>query len=94
MMYLSTVEAGGGTAFPLLGIKSNSKAGDALFWNNLLSDGKTDFLSVHGGCPIVIGSKWVTNKWILHYDNFRTTPCHLREYKPIKTFQLWRKYTI
>ena len=94
MMYLSTVEAGGGTAFPLLGIKSNSKAGDALFWNNLLSDGKRDFLSVHGGCPIVIGSKWVTNKWILHYDNFRTTPCHLTEYKPIDTFHLYRKYTI
>ena len=88
MIYLSTVEAGGGTAFPLLGMKSNPKTGDALFWNNLLSDGKTDYMSVHGGCPIVIGSKWVTNKWILHYDNFRTTPCHLAEYKPINTFHL------
>ena len=39
LMYLSTVDAGGGTVFPMLGIRSNPVAGDALFWNNLNSDG-------------------------------------------------------
>ena len=91
MAYLSTVEAGGGTAFPLLGLRTNPVAGDAVFWNNLHSDGKVDFTSVHGGCPSVVGSKWVTNKWILHYDNFRTTPCDLKEFQPIETINTWKK---
>ena len=91
MAYLSLVESGGGTAFPLLGIKFNPIVGDAIFWNNILSDGKADYLSVHGGCPIVVGSKWVTNKWIMHYDNFRESPCNLVEYLPINTLTLWRK---
>ena len=91
MAYLSTVEAGGGTAFPLLGLRTNPVAGDAVFWNNLHSDGKLDFTSVHGGCPSVVGSKWVTNKWILHYDNFRTTPCDLKEFQPIETINTWKK---
>ena len=91
MAYLSLVESGGGTAFPLLGIKFNPIVGDAIFWNNILSDGKADYLSVHGGCPIVVGSKWVTNKWIMNYDNFRESPCNLDEYQPINTVTLWRK---
>ena len=92
MGYLSTVEAGGGTAFPLLGIKSNPIAGDALFWNNIYSDGKADYLTNHGGCPLVVGSKWVVNKWIKYYDNFRTSPCGLEEFQPLHIFKPWSKF--
>ena len=58
--------------------------------DSIYSDGKADYLSVHGGCPVVIGSKWVTNKWIMHYDNFRATPCDLKEFHPIDTINAWR----
>ena len=94
MLYLSTVEAGGGTAFPLLGLRANPVAGDAVFWNNIYSDGNADYLSFHGGCPSVVGSKWVTNKWILHYDNFKAAPCGLKELQSLETINTWRKTTL
>ena len=94
MAYLSTVEFGGGTVFPMLGLSNNAVAGQAVFWNNAWSDGRADYLSVHGGCPILLGSKWITNKWIHYYDNFRRTPCELREFQEINTFNTWRKHSI
>lgn len=77
MVYLSNVNFGGGTVFPLINSGNNVSKGSALFWKNMYSDGKTDYLSVHGGCPVLLGSKWITNKWIQYYDNFRTNPCGL-----------------
>ena len=91
MIYLSTVNVGGGTAFPLLGLRSNAVSGDALFWINMWSDGKIDHLSVHGGCPTFIGSKWITSKWIMSYDNFRESPCNLEEFQRQNKFLMWRK---
>ena len=77
MVYLSNVNFGGGTVFPLINSGNDVSKGSALFWKNMYSDGKTDYLSVHGGCPVLLGSKWITNKWIQYYDNFRTNPCGL-----------------
>ena len=86
MAYLSTVEVGGGTVFPLMGIGNHAVAGDALFWNNIQSDGSINRLSIHGGCPTLVGSKWITNKWILYYDNYRGSPCELERFKQLNTF--------
>ena len=36
--------------------------GASVFWWNLHSNGLTDQLTLHGGCPVLIGSKWITNK--------------------------------
>lgn len=90
MIYLSTVDYGGGTVFPLLDINIVPITGAALLWNNLSSDGTPDYMSVHGGCPTFLGSKWVANKWILYYDNFRHSPCDLRPIQPINTFENWK----
>ena len=81
MVYLSNVDVGGGTVFPLLELRNSVFAGDALFWNNLYTDGRTDYQTIHGGCPVLIGSKWITNKWIKYYDNFDTNPCALEGLK-------------
>ena len=91
MLYLSSPDAGGGTVFPLLGLRVDSLAGDAVFWDNMNSDGKPDYLSNHGGCPTVVGSKWVSNRWIMHYDNYQENSCQINEFQPFKTFERWRK---
>ena len=77
MTYLSDVEAGGGTVFPILGVKANAKKGSAIFWINLRSSGAVELLTFHGGCPVLIGSKWISNKWILNNDQAFRFPCAL-----------------
>ena len=66
-----------GTTFPLLGIKAEAKKGSAIFWINLVPYGKTNKLTYHGGCPVLVGSKWITNKWIYYNNQFSKFPCKL-----------------
>ncbi|CAG7786992.1 unnamed protein product [Allacma fusca] len=77
MFYLSDVERGGGTAFPRLGVVTSPIKGSAIFWYNMMSDGKPDLLSLHGGCPVLYGNKWVANKWIRSNAQMFTRPCSL-----------------
>jgi len=75
MVYLADVEAGGATSFPLTGIRIPVQKGTAAFWINMLKSGYRDKLTVHGGCPVLLGSKWITNKWVGYSDQFRNYPC-------------------
>lgn len=77
MAYLSDVQMGGMTSFPRLGLASKASLGDAIFWLNLESNGAIDRLTSHSGCPVIIGSKWITNKWILYHDQFQKYKCSL-----------------
>ena len=44
--------------------------GSALFWyNNVLDEesgkmGEVDMLTLHGGCDVIEGEKWIANLWI------------------------------
>ena len=91
MGYLSDVEYGGRTAFPLTGNVAEAKRGDTILWFNLLSDGRRDKLTYHGGCPVLIGSKWITNKWVYYNDQFWSYPCGLRPGLAYNVLDMWRK---
>ncbi|XP_066971753.1 LOW QUALITY PROTEIN: prolyl 4-hydroxylase subunit alpha-1-like [Macrobrachium rosenbergii] len=81
MFYLSDVEAGGRTAFPKAGVSVTPVKGSAAFWFNLLRNGKLNPRSGHGGCPVLLGHKWVANKWIRENFNFMREPCTLDEFE-------------
>ena len=55
------------------------KKGAAAFWYDILSAGFRDLHSVHAGCPVLKGSKWILNKWLFMLDNFKKFPCKLSQ---------------
>lgn len=75
MVYLADVKAGGATAFPNTGNRISVKKGDAAFWINMKTSGVVDKLTHHGGCPVLVGSKWITNKWVGYLEQFKKWKC-------------------
>jgi prolyl 4-hydroxylase len=69
-LYLSDVEAGGGTDFPDLNITVMPKRGRAVLWpsvydsNPMLKDGRTK----HQALPVEAGTKFAANGWIHMFD--------------------------
>lgn len=74
--YMSDVDAGGATVFPALGITLFPEKGSSVFWYNLLKNGDGDELTRHAACPVLLGTKWVSNKWIHEYGQEFRRPCH------------------
>ncbi|XP_052085746.1 prolyl 4-hydroxylase subunit alpha-1-like [Mytilus californianus] len=77
LFYLNDVKVGGATVFPNINTRIPVIQGGAAFWYNLLPSGLTDNRTVHAGCPVVIGSKWVGNKWIREAGQMFRRPCDL-----------------
>jgi hypothetical protein len=69
-LYLSDVEEGGETEFPLIDLKVQPKRGKAILWpsvqnqNLLVQEGRTN----HAALPVVKGLKYAANSWIHLYD--------------------------
>lgn len=63
MIYLNDVEAGGQTHFVNVGLKVPPKAGTAVLWNNLKSDGSPNYDTLHHGTPVTAGYKAIITKW-------------------------------
>ena len=40
------------------------KKGDVTIWYNLLRSNHIDMFSMHKACAVVLGQKWIGNKWI------------------------------
>jgi prolyl 4-hydroxylase len=63
MVFLNVPEAGGQTDFTNAGITVTPRTGNLLVWNNLKADGEPNFYSLHQGCPVTAGVKYIITKW-------------------------------
>ena len=89
MGWLSDTPAGGATSF-FFGkdqITIWPTKGAAGFWFGLSSDGLRDSAVVHGGCPVLIGSKWIVNKWVKSFNQWDRYPCTRRQFVRIKPWE-------
>ncbi|WOX05847.1 2OG-Fe(II) oxygenase [Microbulbifer pacificus] len=64
IMYLNDVDAGGSTIFPKLGLDILPKKGCGLFFSYANDEGDLDYLTLHGGSPVLQGEKWIASKWL------------------------------
>ena len=79
MGWFEDTKAGGGTAFNQNNFEGTVEPtkGSAAFWINLSSCHIKDERASHGGCPVLKGSKWILNKWIYSWDQWKNWPCEL-----------------
>ncbi|XP_043465896.1 prolyl 4-hydroxylase subunit alpha-2-like [Leptopilina heterotoma] len=78
MFYLNDVQEGGRTIFTDLNVSLTPKKGNAVFWFNTLPNGHLDYYTVHAGCRVVSGVKWVANKWFHEQGQEFLRPCLLK----------------
>jgi len=64
LLYLNTVEAGGGTCFPKLNLEIRAVRGRMVVFHNCFAGtNRRHPDSLHGGLPVVKGEKWACNLW-------------------------------
>lgn len=64
ILYLNNVEEGGETIFPEINLKVTPKQGNAIYFAYTNSKSQVDPLTLHGGCPVLRGEKWIATKWM------------------------------
>jgi prolyl 4-hydroxylase len=64
ILYLCDVDQGGGTIFPGIGLEVFPKKGNALWFLNTDANHQPDKQTLHGGAPVVSGTKIIANKWL------------------------------
>jgi len=64
LTFLSDVEEGGETTFPVPGIDVKPLKGAAVMWWNTYTNGTLDPTSAHGGKPVIKGTKYAAVQWM------------------------------
>jgi len=77
LFYMSDVSQGGATVFPQINVALRPEKGAAAFWYNLHPNGEGDMDTRHAACPVLTGSKWVSNKWLHERGQEFRRPCGL-----------------
>lgn len=69
-LYLSDVEEGGETNFPLLDIKVKPQKGKALLWPSTMNEDlmRQDSRTSHEAMAVIKGKKFAANAWIHSHD--------------------------
>lgn len=63
MAYLNEPDAGGATRFPYLELTVTPKRGMLLAWNNMIADGSPNNWTIHEGCDVEAGTKYIITRW-------------------------------
>ncbi|KPJ11196.1 Prolyl 4-hydroxylase subunit alpha-2 [Papilio machaon] len=77
IFYMSDVTQGGATVFTELGLTVFPVKNAALYWLNLHPSGEGDITTRHAACPVLRGSKWISNKWFHLVGQETIRPCNL-----------------
>lgn len=78
LIYLNHIDAGGATVFPRLNLTVEPIKNSAIIWYNLSPDGFSDERTLHSGCPVLLGTKWIATKWPREDPNIFVRPCELK----------------
>jgi prolyl 4-hydroxylase len=61
--YLTDVEEGGETDFPIIGKRVSPVRGNAVHFVNILANGEPDPRTLHAGLSVLRGEKWLATLW-------------------------------
>jgi prolyl 4-hydroxylase len=64
IMYLNTVDAGGETIFPDIGLAVAARKGGGVYFSYCDSQENLDRRTLHGGAPVKRGEKWIATHWL------------------------------
>lgn len=88
---LENAEAGGATAWPFAGFAVWGKKGSGLFWHNLFASELQDQYTQHTACPILLGQKWIGNKWVGFNAQWNKRKCRLSPQHPFRAIRDFQK---